>query len=178
VNPKVWIHGQRVELNGLSILNIGCTTRPKGGEADIWVAHAPPTKTLVATRPNGGDGGNPHPVVPVRRYAPRLVLAGHVHNPIHWLDYAEPTLFLNPGRRRKRRTDRARGHPRPRARHPRTEFVFVVEDHFPSEEEQYQTYRKSAECIGIAIWSSASWMSAVTSCCPILNAHQLRATAA
>ena len=30
----------------------------------------------------------------------------------------------------------------------RTEFVFVVEDHFPSEEEQYQTYRKSAECIG------------------------------
>jgi Icc-related predicted phosphoesterase len=92
VNPKVWIHGQRVELNGLSILNIGCTTRPKGGEADIWVAHAPPTKTLVATRPNGGDGGNPHPVVPVRRYAPRLVLAGHVHNPIHWLDF-------NPGRR-------------------------------------------------------------------------------
>jgi phosphotransferase system enzyme I (PtsI) len=30
----------------------------------------------------------------------------------------------------------------------RTEFVFVVEDHFPSEEEQYQTYRKTAECIG------------------------------
>jgi phosphotransferase system enzyme I (PtsI) len=24
----------------------------------------------------------------------------------------------------------------------------VVEDHFPSEEEQYQAYRKSAECIG------------------------------
>jgi phosphoenolpyruvate-protein phosphotransferase len=30
----------------------------------------------------------------------------------------------------------------------RTEFVFLVEDHFPSEEEQYQTYRKTAERIG------------------------------
>lgn len=29
----------------------------------------------------------------------------------------------------------------------RTEFVFMVEDHFPSEEEQYQTYRKSADCL-------------------------------
>ena len=30
----------------------------------------------------------------------------------------------------------------------RTEFIFLVEDHFPSEEEQYLTYRKTAECIG------------------------------
>jgi phosphotransferase system enzyme I (PtsI) len=30
----------------------------------------------------------------------------------------------------------------------RTEFVFLVEDHFPSEEEQYLTYRKAADCIG------------------------------
>ena len=30
----------------------------------------------------------------------------------------------------------------------RTEFVFVVEDHFPTEEEQYQIYRRTAEAIG------------------------------
>jgi len=30
----------------------------------------------------------------------------------------------------------------------RTEFVFFVADHFPSEEEQYQIYLKSAQCIG------------------------------
>jgi phosphoenolpyruvate-protein phosphotransferase (PTS system enzyme I) len=30
----------------------------------------------------------------------------------------------------------------------RTEFAFLVEDHFPSEQEQYLTYRKTAECIG------------------------------
>jgi phosphotransferase system enzyme I (PtsI) len=29
----------------------------------------------------------------------------------------------------------------------RTEFVFLVEDHFPTEEEQYQIYRKTAECL-------------------------------
>lgn len=30
----------------------------------------------------------------------------------------------------------------------RTEFVFLVEDHLPSEEEQYLTYRKAAACLG------------------------------
>ncbi len=98
-NPRVWTDGQRVELDGVSILNIGCTTRPKGGEADIWVVHAPPTKTLVAARAQGGDGGDPDLVAPVRHHAPRLVLSGHVHDPLHWREYAEPTLFLNPGRR-------------------------------------------------------------------------------
>jgi phosphotransferase system enzyme I (PtsI) len=30
----------------------------------------------------------------------------------------------------------------------RTEFVFVMEDHLPTEEEQYQIYRRTAEVIG------------------------------
>lgn len=30
----------------------------------------------------------------------------------------------------------------------RTEFVFLVEDHLPTEEEQYQTYRRTAEAMG------------------------------
>ena len=29
----------------------------------------------------------------------------------------------------------------------RTEFVFLVEDHFPDEEEQYQIYRRTTECL-------------------------------
>jgi uncharacterized protein len=98
VNPNVWTDGQRVELNGISILNIGCTTQPKGGAADVWVVHAPPSRTLVAARANGSDGGDPDLVKPVRRYAPRLVLSGHVHDPMHWREHDEPTLFLNPGR--------------------------------------------------------------------------------
>jgi hypothetical protein len=97
-NPNVWTDGQRVELNGVSILNIGCAMRPKGGEADIWVVHAAPAKTLVTARASGGDGGDPDLVATVRRYAPRLVLSGHVHDPMHWRQHEEPTLFLNPGR--------------------------------------------------------------------------------
>lgn len=98
VNPHVWTDGQRVALNGLSVLNIGATTRPKGGEADVWVVHAPPSKTAVATRATGGDAGDIDLVSAARRYAPRLVLSGHVHAPRHWRELRNGTLFLNPGR--------------------------------------------------------------------------------
>jgi Icc-related predicted phosphoesterase len=98
VNPFVWADGQRVELNGISFLNIGATTRPKGGDADVWVVHAPPSKTLVATRPGGADAGDPDLAAAVRRYTPRLVFSGHVHTPTHWREHREATLFLNPGR--------------------------------------------------------------------------------
>jgi Icc-related predicted phosphoesterase len=97
VNPHVWTDSQRVELNGTSILNIGCATRPKGGEADIWVVHAGPTKTLATTCASGGDGGDPDLNASVGRYAPRLVRSGHVHDPVHWREHDGATLFLNPG---------------------------------------------------------------------------------
>ena len=97
-NPAVWSDGQRVVLNGTSFLNIGATTRPKGGNADVWVVHAPPSRTLVARRPNGGDAGDPDLISPVRRYAPKLVLSGHVHSPSSWRELRNETLFLNPGR--------------------------------------------------------------------------------
>jgi predicted phosphodiesterase len=98
VNPLVWTDGQRVQLDGLSILNIGVTTRPKGGEADIWVVHAGPAKMVVSARATGGDGGDPDLVAAVSRYAPRLILSGHVHDPLHWQHRDARTLFLNPGR--------------------------------------------------------------------------------
>lgn len=94
---QTWTDGQRVSLDGLTVLNIGCTTRPKGSAADVWVVHAPPARTLVAARLTGGDGGDPDLIGPVKRYAPRLVLSGHVHNPLHWCEHGEQTLYLNPG---------------------------------------------------------------------------------
>ena len=97
-NPWVWTDGQRVTLDGVSFLNIGATTRPKGGNADVWVVHAPPSKTLVATRSDGADAGDPDLVAAARRYAPRLVLSGHVHTPRDWCERRGATLFLNPGR--------------------------------------------------------------------------------
>ena len=97
VNPQVWTDGQRVELNGLSILNIGCTTRPKGSDADIWVVHAPPSTTLVSRRVDGTDHGDPDLLAPTLRFAPRLVLSGHVHHPSDWRAHHGQTVFLNPG---------------------------------------------------------------------------------
>lgn len=96
-NPNVWTDGQRIGLAGVSILNLGATTRPKGGAADVWVVHAPPSGTAVATRSNGADAGDPDLVSAARRYAPRLVLSGHVHHPLSWHEHRDGTLFLNPG---------------------------------------------------------------------------------
>jgi hypothetical protein len=97
VNPRVWTDGRRVALNGMSFLNIGATTRPKGGQADVWVVHAPPSETLVATRSDGDDAGDPDLVSAVCRYAPRVVLSGHVHTPLRWRELRDATLLLNPG---------------------------------------------------------------------------------
>lgn len=97
-NPNVWIDGQRVGLDGLSILSLGCSTRPRGGTADVWVTHAAPSQTRVATRMAGTDGGDPELIAAVRRHAPRLVLSGHVHDPVEWYHATPSTLYLNPGR--------------------------------------------------------------------------------
>ncbi len=96
-NPQVWTDGQRIELNDLSILSIGATTRPKGGEADAWIVHTPPANTLVATRTDGVDAGDRDLASAVHRHAPRLVLSGRVHTPMHWREQRGGTLFLNPG---------------------------------------------------------------------------------
>jgi Predicted phosphoesterases, related to the Icc protein len=96
-NPLVWADGQRVRLDELSFLSIGAATHPKGAAADVWAVHAPPSGTPVATRANGDDAGDPDLVTPARRHAPRLVLSGHVHRPLHWRARNHGTLFLNPG---------------------------------------------------------------------------------
>lgn len=96
--PQVWVDGQQPVFDRLSILNIGCTTRPKGTEAHAWVVHAPPVGTLVAKRENGRDGGDPELTARVARYRPSFVFAGHVHDPVQWCEYRDETLYLNPGR--------------------------------------------------------------------------------
>lgn len=95
--PNTWIDGQRLTIDGLSVLNIGCTTHPKGAPADVWVVHAPPTNSLVSLTSTGGDGGDPDLVEAVRHHSPRLVLAGHVHDSLHWREWSGGTLLLNPG---------------------------------------------------------------------------------
>lgn len=95
--PGLWTDGQLAECDGLSVLNIGATTRPKGGAADCWVVHTPPSRTLVATRRSGGDAGDPRLIGAVHHYRPQIVFSGHVHAPLHWCGQNRHTFFLNPG---------------------------------------------------------------------------------
>ncbi len=97
-NPLVRTDGQRVVLNGVSVLSIGATTRPKGGDADVWVVHTPPAGTLVATRGDGVESGDRDLMAAVLRHQPQLVLSGHVHAPLHWRERRDGTVFVNPGR--------------------------------------------------------------------------------
>lgn len=95
--PTRWTDGQAGTIDGLRFLSIGCATRPKGGEADVWVVHAPPVGVLTGRRIGGRDGGDPELAARVARFAPQIVCSGHVHDPTHWCARAGGTLYLNPG---------------------------------------------------------------------------------
>lgn len=97
-DPAVWADGRRMALGDLSVLNIGYTTRPKGGDADIWVVHTPPKGTAVATHLDGRDGGDAELALAANHYAPRLILSGGVHDAASWCDELGSVICLNPGR--------------------------------------------------------------------------------
>lgn len=97
-DPTVWADGRRLTFGAHSILNIGYTTRPKGGDADIWVVHTPPRGTSVATHLDGRDAGDEELAMTARHYTPRLILSGGVHDATSWCDELGSTLCLNPGR--------------------------------------------------------------------------------
>lgn len=96
--PTRWVDGQSGTLAGRRFLSIGCTARPKGGAADIWVVHAPPTGVLTGRRASGREGGDPELAARVARFSPAIVCSGHVHDPTHWCTRSGGTLYLNPGR--------------------------------------------------------------------------------
>lgn len=95
--PHISIDGQSVVRGGLTVLSLGSAMQPRGAKADIWVVHAPPAGTLVASPVAGGNDGDPDLVTAVHRFAPRLVLSGHIHQPKRWWAYYAGALLLNPG---------------------------------------------------------------------------------
>lgn len=99
-SERVSTDGRPLRLGGLSILPLGCAVYPdtvSAAAADIWVVHAPPAGTLVSSRVSGGDAGDPDLVAAVNQHRPRVVLAGHVHDPVCWQQRDDSTLYLNPG---------------------------------------------------------------------------------
>lgn len=98
IDSKVRVDGQRVIFGRRSILNIGYTTRPKGGRADIWVVHTPPAGTRTATGIDGRDGGDLELATAALRYRPSVILSGGVHCPVSWCDELGSSVCLNLGR--------------------------------------------------------------------------------
>lgn len=95
--PSTWVDGDRFNLHGLSFLSIGCATQPRGGLANIWITHAPPTGAATARTAGGGDGGDFRLATAFLKYKPQMVLSGQVHAPDQWCEWLDDTLMLNPG---------------------------------------------------------------------------------
>lgn len=96
--PQTWVDGQTGEIEGISFFNCPATGVARGSPADVWIVHAPPEGSGVSWCQDGRGGGDPNLLYSVRKYRPRLVLCGHVHNPLSWIDHFEGGLYLNPGR--------------------------------------------------------------------------------
>ncbi|MBA4136666.1 MAG: hypothetical protein C0518_05050 [Opitutus sp.] len=72
------------------------------GAGEIWLSHAPPSRSHVAVSRYGFDFGDDELGALCRRgRGPALVLCGHVHTPRHWQDRIGGTLALNPGSDRR-----------------------------------------------------------------------------
>lgn len=97
--PNLWTDGAEVAMDRVRVRSVGWTTHPKGSAADVWVAHAAPSGSMTSTRVDGSEAGDLNLVDPVRTFAPRLILSGHVHDPASWCEERDGTVCLNPGRK-------------------------------------------------------------------------------
>ncbi len=92
-----WVDGQSGALDGVSFLNLAASGRAHTRSADIWITHAPPLGPSVGWHKDGRAGSDAKLLYSVRNHRPSVVLCGHVHSPLSWIDRFEGTLYLNPG---------------------------------------------------------------------------------
>ncbi len=108
------LHGKRVEIDGIQFVGLGgapCCTHStpnelEEGEIDsllastmiercVLVSHAPPVGTNDMTR-SGKSLGSAKLAEYVKRFRPRLLLSGHVHEARKVIE-KDGTVFANPG---------------------------------------------------------------------------------
>jgi len=98
--PGLWVDGDEFELGGIRFRCVGWnapTFAATGGE--VWLHHAPPARSPLSIGPLGDDVGDEMLGELCRAGAgPAMVLAGHQHEPRHWLWHIGRTWVLNPGR--------------------------------------------------------------------------------
>lgn len=95
--PRAWVDGQTADMDGFRVFSYPACGAPRGQPADAWVVHAPPVGPGVGWRDNGESGGDPTLLSAVAKHQPRIVLCGHVHSPLSWIERFDGVLYLNPG---------------------------------------------------------------------------------
>lgn len=95
--PRVWTDGERRDYSGFGVLPLPPGGVARGEAAEVWVVHQGPKGPSVSRSSAGWDGGDPFLLYAIRKYRPRLLLCGHLHAPLSWIESFEDTLYLNPG---------------------------------------------------------------------------------
>jgi len=100
--PGLWVDGDDFELGRLRFTCVGWNAPlPTAAGDEIWLYHAPPSRSPLSTGPLGDDVGDELLRELCRAGAgPATVLTGHQHEPRHWLWCMGRTWVLNPGRGR------------------------------------------------------------------------------
>lgn len=98
--PRLWVDGDEFELGRLRFTCVGWNAPlPAAAGDEIWLYHAPPSRSPLSTGPLGADVGDEILGEMCRAgVGPAMVLSGHQHNPRHWLWCIGRTWCLNPGR--------------------------------------------------------------------------------
>ena len=100
VAARVWGDGDNFELQGHHFSSISSTTYPKGGPADFWITHTPPSGLAVGRDDLGVDHGEIALAHAASIHRPTAVFCGHVHQPVSWFHRHEGVMYLNPGHTR------------------------------------------------------------------------------
>lgn len=100
--PGLWVDGAEFELGGIHFRCVGWNTPiPPANGSEVWLYHAPPSRSPLSIGPSGDDVGDEMLGEMCRAGAgPAMILTGHQHEPRHWLWHPGRTWILNPGRSR------------------------------------------------------------------------------
>jgi Icc-related predicted phosphoesterase len=96
----VWTDGDAFACAGFTVRCIGWTdpVPDSAGENEVWIVHAPPDGAKTAIARGGVSFGDWDLArVCAENRGPRLLLGGHVHDPVEWCAKVGRTWSLNPG---------------------------------------------------------------------------------
>jgi Icc-related predicted phosphoesterase len=99
-HPGLHVDGDVFVMGGLQFHCIGWNAPlPAAAGDEIWLYHAPPSRSPLAIGPSGDNVGDEMLDEICRAdQGPALALTGHQHTPRHWLWLLGRTWTLNPGR--------------------------------------------------------------------------------